>query len=258
MSSSPRSRAADIAAEQVEEIVAAAQIAGKRIEQDGRSQAERVWRQALAEADAIRTRAEADADRILAEGQAKVVRLAEEARVEAAKRIAGAAKEADRALYEARAISTDLRHLGESLSSQAGDMLRRAERIVEDAEAVHGRMSADLRLAAGLPPILPEQPPPWRADTGPAEQGGPGVPPRPPGPPPRPGTPVRATAPSGQAAPARPPSAARQAAPAAPPGKDGGGRGRRGRGSRERERPAPAAATNPLGDMEVPSWVATD
>jgi hypothetical protein len=63
----------------------------------------------------------------------------DEARDAAAERVAAAEKAADEALADARAISSGLRRLGQSLESYA-------EQILRDVQGGHRRMRANLRV----------------------------------------------------------------------------------------------------------------
>ncbi|MEA2449007.1 MAG: hypothetical protein QOG63_939, partial [Thermoleophilaceae bacterium] len=68
----------------------------------------------------------------------------DEARAAAAERVAAAEKAADEALADARAISSGLRRLGQSLESYA-------EQILRDVQGGHRRMRANLRVVSDLP-----------------------------------------------------------------------------------------------------------
>ena len=67
---------------------------------------------------------------------------------EAAERVAVAEKAADEALADARAISSGLRRLGQSLEGYA-------EQILRDVQAGHRRLRGDLRIAGGGSPATP-------------------------------------------------------------------------------------------------------
>jgi hypothetical protein len=164
------SKAAELAASQVEQIVDAAQVAAEQIKADATKTA--AERQAAIEAElakqreileaelkTLRTDAvrEAEKERSEAAAEAKKVRdealkaaasLGEQAQTEAAERVAVAEKAADEALADARAISSGLRRLGQSLEDYA-------ERILRDVQAGHRRLRGDLRIAGGGPPATP-------------------------------------------------------------------------------------------------------
>ena len=124
-------RAADIAAREVESVISAAQVAAERIKQEGQREAERI------RADGQRAAASAIEDARL-----KAVELGEDARREAAIRIAEAQRAADEALEETRALSRGLRQLAATLTDQA-------ERLLREVESGHRRISAELRAPSG-------------------------------------------------------------------------------------------------------------
>jgi hypothetical protein len=166
----PASRAAELAARQVENIVEAAQLASEKIKLDAARTAQQ--RQAAAEAELSKQREaleaevgklradatrEAEKERAEAAAEAKklrddalkeAARLGEQSQTEAAERVAVAEKAADEALADARAISSGLRRLGQSLEDYA-------ERILRDVQAGHRRLRGDLRIAGGGPPATP-------------------------------------------------------------------------------------------------------
>jgi membrane protein involved in colicin uptake len=166
----PASRAAELAAKQVEQIVEAAQLAAEEIKADAERrlverqtalEADFAKRQAELEADATKARGEAEAEiarlraeaeteatRLREEAQAEAIRVAEQSRKEAAERVAVAEQAADEALGDARAISAGLRNLGQSLEEYA-------ERILRDVQAGHRRLRGDLRIAGGGSPATP-------------------------------------------------------------------------------------------------------
>jgi hypothetical protein len=166
----PASRAADLAARQVEQIVEAAQLAAERIKLDAQQAAEQ--RQAAAEAELAkrrevleaevaqlradatretekqRTDAAAEAKELRDNALKEAARLGDQSQSEAAERVAIAEKAADEALADARAISSGLRRLGQSLEDYA-------ERILRDVQAGHRRLRGDLRIAGGGAPATP-------------------------------------------------------------------------------------------------------
>lgn len=164
MSTSGSSKAAEIAAGQVESIVAAAQLAAEEIsaaatreaaERRTEIEAELERRRIALEAEADRLRAEATAEAEKLRGEAReeasrersaaskeATQVIETARREAAERVSGAEKAADEALADAHAMHAGLRRLAESLSDHA-------ERILRDVQAGHKRLRADLRVTSG-------------------------------------------------------------------------------------------------------------
>lgn len=157
MSEFPSSRAADLAAQQVESIVAAADAAAERIRAEAEQEREEARRRAVSEADEVRAEVHREAEKELERARREAVRLAEDARREAAAlreetrkavegRVQAAERAADEVLAEARTISDGLRRLAGTLGSQADGILR-------DVQAAHRRMQADLRIGP------PEQPP---------------------------------------------------------------------------------------------------
>jgi hypothetical protein len=115
----PVSRAAELAAEQVESIVGVAQ-----------ESAEKLTRAAREEAASVRALARESA-------QADV----EAARKEAAARIRDAQDAADEVLEQAKAVSGGMKQLAHLLTTHA-------ERILRDVTNSHRAMSADLRAAS--------------------------------------------------------------------------------------------------------------
>jgi hypothetical protein len=215
----PVSRAGELAAEQVEQIVEAAQLAAEQIKLDAAAAAEqrrvaleaeyaqkreqleaevaKLREEAVRHAERERTEAAAEAKQLRDEALKEAARLGQQAQEEAAERVAIAEKAADEALADARAISSGLRRLGQSLEEYA-------ERILRDVQAGHRRLRGDLRIAGGAP----------AASTGASEADSP-----------------RRAAPNG----------VRGRAEGAPPERSGGRRG-----------------STPFDDIDVPSWVARD
>lgn len=120
----PVSRAAELAAQQVESIVAAAQ-----------ESAETLTRAAREEAASVRALARESA-------QADV----EAARKEASERIRAAQVAADDVLEQAKAVSGGLKQLAHLLTTHA-------ERILRDVTNSHRAMTADLRVASRNEPV---------------------------------------------------------------------------------------------------------
>ena len=122
----PVSRAAELAAEQVEQIVAVAQ-----------SSAEKLTRAAREEADSVRALARESA-------QADV----KHAREEASARIREAQEAADDVLEQTKAVSSGMKQLAQLLTTHA-------ERILRDVTNSHRAMTADLRAASRNEPLPP-------------------------------------------------------------------------------------------------------
>ncbi len=122
----PVSRAAELAAEQVEQIVGVAQASAEKLTRAAREEAESV--RALA-----RESAQADV---------------EHARKEASARIRDAQEAADDVLEQAKAVSGGMKQLAQLLTTHA-------ERILRDVTNSHRAMSADLRAAARDEPLAP-------------------------------------------------------------------------------------------------------
>ena len=124
----PVSRAAELAAEQVESIVSVAA-----------ESAEKLTRAAREEAESVRALARESA-------QADV----EAARKEASARIRDAQVAADEVLDQAKAVSTGMKQLAHLLTTHA-------ERILRDVTNSHRAMSADLRAAARNEPLVEDE-----------------------------------------------------------------------------------------------------
>jgi hypothetical protein len=144
------SKAAEIAAQYVESIVAAAEESAAKLEKEAQEKAEE-----------IRAKARKDAEREIDRARKKAVELDQDARRSASSQIEEAEKEAEQVreqtrrqiegrvaaaddaatqvLEEARTLSSGLRQLGSSLQSQG-------ERILRDVQAAHKRMQADLQV----------------------------------------------------------------------------------------------------------------
>jgi hypothetical protein len=151
MANESPSRAAELAAEQVESIVSAANAAAEELKEAARL-----------EAEALRARGQEEAVAELDEARKRVLQLGEEARREAQTlredaekesaqirdqtrravegRVAAAEEVAAEVLAEARTLSSGLQRLGELLGDQG-------ERILREVQAAHRRMQADLSVA---------------------------------------------------------------------------------------------------------------
>ena len=138
----PVSRAAELAAQQVESIVTAAQEGARKLAETARQEVE----SARQEAESVRALARESA-------QADV----EAARKEASARIRDAQDAADEVLEQAKAVSSGMKQLANLLTVHA-------ERILRDVTNSHRAMSADLRTAARNEPLTgpderaPEEP----------------------------------------------------------------------------------------------------
>src|SRR4051812_9533240 len=166
----PVSRAAELAGQQVEQIVEAAQLAAEQIKLDAAAAAEqrrvaleteyaekraqleadvaKLREDATRQAEKERTEAAAESKQVRDDALKEAARLGQQAQEEAAERVAVAEQAADEALADARAISSGLRRLGQSLEEYA-------ERILRDVQAGHRRLRGDLRIAGGGPPATP-------------------------------------------------------------------------------------------------------
>ncbi|HYI23442.1 MAG TPA: hypothetical protein VEX62_12515 [Candidatus Limnocylindrales bacterium] len=133
----PVSRAAELAAQQVESIVAAAQASAEQLAANASQQLEA----ARQEAESVRALARESA-------QADV----EAGRKEARERLREAQDAADQILAEAKAVSGGMRQLANLLTVHA-------ERILRDVTNSYNAMSADLRAAG-----REDRPPAARAD----------------------------------------------------------------------------------------------
>jgi hypothetical protein len=144
---------ADVAAQQVESIVSAAQVAAdelraeaereaKQMRADGRSAGEREKAKAREEAIALNEEARRSADKLLADAKREAAQVREKTRRASEEQTAAAKQASAEVLAEAQALSGGLRRLGESLGAQA-------ERILRDVQAAHRRMQADLRVESG-------------------------------------------------------------------------------------------------------------
>jgi hypothetical protein len=164
------SKAAEMAARQVEQIVEAAQLAAEQIkvkaEQDAverrnaveaelakqreavEAEIAKLRGDATAEAEKEKAEATEEAGRVREEAALAAAALTEQARTEATERVTAAETAADEALADARAISSGLRRLGQSLEVYA-------ENILRDVQAGHRRLRGDLRVAGGGPPATP-------------------------------------------------------------------------------------------------------
>lgn len=174
--SAPGSRAAELAAQQVEQIVTAAQDAADRIRaeaedarrearEQGKRDAERIRQKAKdqSEAELMESRKQAvimgqqaqqEAEQTVADAKRESERVREETRRAVEGRVAGAERAAAEVLQEAQALSGGMRQLGRALEEQA-------DRILRDVQAAHRRMQADLRVQSGgdlAPPAAPDRP----------------------------------------------------------------------------------------------------
>ena len=162
--SASSSRAAELAAQQVEQIVAAAQEAAEQIRAEAEDVRKEAREQGKRDAQRIRQKAKDESEAALMESRKQAVMMGQDARQEAEQtvkdaqeeservreqtrravegRVAGAEQAAAEVLKEAQALSGGLRQLGRSLEEQA-------DRILRDVQAAHRRMQADLRVQSG-------------------------------------------------------------------------------------------------------------
>ena len=163
MSAQPGRRASELAAQQVEQIVTAAQAAAEEIRKEAQlerqdirktarregketvKQAHRAAQEELAEArkEAIHLGQDArrDADALIGDAEDEAAQIRDKARRGVEGRTAAAERAAADVLEEARALSTGLQQLGKALEDHAN-------RILRDVQAAHKRMQADLRVSA--------------------------------------------------------------------------------------------------------------
>jgi colicin import membrane protein len=155
MAYEPGSRAAELAAQQVESIVGAAQASADLVQQEAARQAEGILAQARQEAEKELERARAEAVKLGEGARRDAEALVEDANKESAQireqtqravegRVSDAEEKAARVMEEAETLSKGLRRLGETLGEQGG-------RILRDVQAAHRRMQADLKVAAPDP-----------------------------------------------------------------------------------------------------------
>ena len=171
MSATTGSRASELAARQVEQIVAAAQEAAEEIRKEARLEQHDIRRWAEQDSEEVRKEARRDAERMIEDARKRAILLGSDARREAeamlaeAKqesrhmreqtqravegRVAAADKAAAEVLEEARTLSGGLHQLGKSLEDHA-------DRILRDVSAAHKRMQADLRIGESEPVTEPE------------------------------------------------------------------------------------------------------
>src|SRR4051812_28594642 len=145
------SKAAEIAAQHVESIVAAAEQSADRLAEGARAEAEKIVAKARkdVERELERARQKAadlnkDARRSASTRIEEAERESEQLREETARqveaRVAAAQEAAAQVLAEAQTLSSGLRQLGSSLQNQG-------ERILRDVQAAHKRMQADLQVS---------------------------------------------------------------------------------------------------------------
>ena len=132
---------ADVAADEVEAILAAAQEAAEQLRAETLGELDRARAQAEKNAEAIGEQARLLGRDEIANAEARGVEIERAARREAEQIISDATAAADEALSDARALSYGLTRLGKLLEEQAATILR-------DVEAGHRRLLADLRLTA--------------------------------------------------------------------------------------------------------------
>jgi flagellar biosynthesis/type III secretory pathway protein FliH len=144
------SKAAEIAAQYVESIVAAAETSADELTNEAIRQAEEIRakgrEEAKEELDAARKQAvelgqdaRREAARHIEEAEKEAKQLREQTRRQVEGRVSAAEKAAGEVLEEAKVLSSGLRQLGSSLQNQG-------ERILRDVQAAHKRMQADLRV----------------------------------------------------------------------------------------------------------------
>ena len=132
---------ADVAAGEVESILAAAQGAAEQLRQDTLAELDRARAQAERNAEAIGEQARLAGRDEMAEASARAEEIERAARREGERIVAEASAAADEVLADARALSHGLTRLGKLLEEQAAAILR-------DVEAGHRRLLADLRVGS--------------------------------------------------------------------------------------------------------------
>jgi cell division septum initiation protein DivIVA len=148
------SRAAELAARQVEAIVSAAHRAADELRQEAARERAEMLQAAKRDATGIRGEAKREAgeeverarhaaEKVSDDAFARAKEMTDDAAATAERLVEGAQRAADEALADAHAMSHGLRRLGEVLGDQA-------ERILRDVQAAHKRLSADLRVASGV------------------------------------------------------------------------------------------------------------
>jgi cell division septum initiation protein DivIVA len=144
------SRAGEIAAEQVEAIVLAAQAAADQLQEEAKRQADQIRAQGRRDAQKVLSaahqqvaelteKARKQASDLVEDAEKESAQLREQTRRQVEGRVAAAEQAAEEALADARALSNGLKRLGEILGEQG-------ERIVRDVQAAHRRMQANLRV----------------------------------------------------------------------------------------------------------------
>ena len=136
----PSKPLADVAASEVETILAAAQQAAEQLRQETLAELDRARDAAERNAEAIGEQARARGQDELADAQARAEGIERDARREAEKVVADATAACEEVLADARALSYGLTRLGKLLEEHAATILR-------DVEAGHRRLLADLRIA---------------------------------------------------------------------------------------------------------------
>ena len=155
MSAPGTSRAADLAAQQVEQIVQAAEKAARQIKEEASAQ---VQREALKELEEARREARAHIE----EAEKEAAQIREQTTRAVQGRVVAAEKAAAEVLEEARTLHNGMRRLGDLLSEQA-------ERMLRDVQAAHRQMQASLRVAPDLettPQRRTPEPAPAREELG--------------------------------------------------------------------------------------------
>jgi vacuolar-type H+-ATPase subunit H len=138
----PAPRAADIAAQKVESIVAAAEASAEELVTKAREDGDRELEAARKKATELGRDARRSATQEVEQAQQEAKELREQTRGEMQRRVRAAEEAATQVLEEAKTLSSGLRQLGASLQSQG-------ERILRDVQAAHKRMQADLRISLG-------------------------------------------------------------------------------------------------------------
>ena len=163
--SAPGSRAAELAAQQVEQIVAAAQDAADKIRDEAQAERKEARAQGKRDAERIRKKAKAEAEAEVMESRKQAVIMGQQAQQEAEQTLAeaqgrrrsGCASRRgapSRAAWPAPSAprprcSRRPRRCPAACTTSGRSLEEHADRILRDVQAAHRRMQADLRVQSG-------------------------------------------------------------------------------------------------------------
>ncbi len=137
----PSKPLADVAASEVETILAAAQQAAEQLRQETLAELDRARDAAERNAKAIGEQARVRGEDELADAHGRAEQIERDARREAEQIVADATAACEETLADARALSYGLTRLGKLLEEHAATILR-------DVEAGHRRLLAELHVAS--------------------------------------------------------------------------------------------------------------